>query len=121
MPPYISPFEFDGPANAGDTVQLTCHVLKGDKPLHIAWHFHGEALSTHMGISTMMIGHRANFLSISSVAAGHRGIYTCLARNDAGVANYSAELKVFGTVNNRMHYFALRCAFLFKKNPPLHR
>lgn len=96
--PHITPFEFEGPANAGDTVQIACHVPKGDRPLFISWHFHGESLSTHMGISTMMVGHRANFLSISSVTGGHRGVYTCLARNEAGVANYSAELHVNGTL-----------------------
>ncbi|XP_046388214.1 Down syndrome cell adhesion molecule-like protein Dscam2 isoform X11 [Ischnura elegans] len=92
--PHITPFHFDGPIDAGESVQLQCYVSKGDKPVTINWHFHGEMLSSHMGISTAMFGKSANILTISSVSLGHRGIYTCVARNRAGETSYSAELVV---------------------------
>ena len=94
--PHITPFEFEGPANAGDTVQVACHVPKGDRPLQVHWLFDGSPPAPNMGISTMMVGHRANFLSISHVRALHSGNYTCVARNPAGIISHSAELVVNG-------------------------
>nr|CAD7199658.1 unnamed protein product [Timema douglasi] len=93
--PHITPFQFDGPINAGDSVQLTCYVSKGDKPLRIEWHFHGRDLSSHaVGVRTAVFGEKANILTINSVGPGHRGAYTCTATNSAGVANFTAELDV---------------------------
>lgn len=89
-------FEFEGPASAGDTVQLACHVTKGDLPLNIDWYFNGQRLLPHMGITTSMFGHRANFLSIQTVRQEHKGRYTCIATNQAGSAAYSADLHVNG-------------------------
>jgi hypothetical protein len=94
--PHIKPFEFEGPSNAGDTVQLTCHVTKGDPPLNIAWYFDGKVIAPHMGITTSMFGKRANFLSIQFVRQSHAGRYTCLATNDAGTAAFAADLHVNG-------------------------
>ena len=45
---------------------------------------------------TAQIGQRASILSIESVGYRHSGTYTCTARNDAGTASTSAELKVNG-------------------------
>jgi len=94
--PYIIPFSFDGEANSGDNVQLTCHVSKGDRPLQLSWSFHGRELSSHMGLTTAKIGDSISVLVIASVAAGHSGNYTCTARNPAGVANHTATLQVNG-------------------------
>uniref|UniRef100_T1HDG0 Ig-like domain-containing protein n=1 Tax=Rhodnius prolixus TaxID=13249 RepID=T1HDG0_RHOPR len=95
--PFIAPFQFDGAVNAGDSVQLACHVSKGDIPLRIEWHFQGEGTSSHaMGVKTAMFGDKANILVIDSVGPGNRGEYTCTASNSAGVANHSAVLLVNG-------------------------
>lgn len=95
--PVISPFQFDGPVNAGDSVQLNCYVSKGDRPLRVEWHFHGREVTSHaVGIRTTLLGDRANVLAIDSVGPGHRGEYTCTATNPAGTANYSAVLDVNG-------------------------
>jgi hypothetical protein len=96
--PYITPFGFEGEANSGDSVQLTCYVAKGDTPLTISWSFQGEDLSTHVGIVTTKIGARTSLLTIASVVAGHSGEYTCTARNAGGVASHSAPLLVNGSV-----------------------
>jgi hypothetical protein len=44
------------------------------------------------------LGDRISVLSIQSVAAAHNGEYTCTAENPAGIANYTAELTVNGTI-----------------------
>lgn len=95
--PVISPFQFDGPVNAGDSVQLNCYISKGDRPLRIEWHFHGMEVTSHaVGIRTTLLGDRSNILAIDSVGPGHRGEYTCAATNPAGTANYSTVLDVNG-------------------------
>lgn len=95
--PQIHPFTFgDEPANAGDTVGVQCMVSKGDAPINITWHLNGNPLSDIKGITVTKIGHKSSSLSIDSVASVHRGIYTCLASNQAGNANYSSELAVNG-------------------------
>ncbi|KAF2905043.1 hypothetical protein ILUMI_01126, partial [Ignelater luminosus] len=94
--PVISPFQFDGPSNAGDTAQLFCHVTKGDRPLKIKWYHNGKHISHHsFGISTAAFGTHTSILSISSVEPIHSGDYTCVASNVAGKTQYTATLDVF--------------------------
>jgi len=95
--PHIIPFDVEEDINTGDSVQLNCHVSKGDKPLKITWNFHGEELSSHMGITTTKIGDRSSILTITSVMAAHSGNYTCMAQNAAGAASYTAMVHVNGT------------------------
>ncbi|XP_025414614.1 Down syndrome cell adhesion molecule-like protein Dscam2 isoform X28 [Sipha flava] len=93
--PKILPFSFgDGPVNAGESVQLSCSVAKGDKPMTITWSFYGEELSSHMGVTTQMFGDTTNFLSIPSVSPSNRGNYTCVAKNSAGFDSFTSQLMV---------------------------
>ncbi|XP_024082572.1 Down syndrome cell adhesion molecule-like protein Dscam2 isoform X11 [Cimex lectularius] len=92
--PHIMPFGIDEEVNNGDSVQLTCHVSKGDTPLVITWSFHGEELSSHLGIVTAKIGSRTSLLTIESAMAAHSGNYTCAAFNLAGAVNYTAAVRV---------------------------
>lgn len=95
--PKILPFSFgDTPSSAGNTVQVACTVVEGDKPLRISWNFYGEGLSSNMGISTMPVGDSMNVLFISSVAPSNRGNYTCVATNFAGLDSFTAQLLVNG-------------------------
>ncbi|KAI8422223.1 hypothetical protein MSG28_006118 [Choristoneura fumiferana] len=94
VPPHIVQFEAEEPVFAGESVQLTCHVSKGDTPLTIAWSFHGKELSSHQGITTMKIGERTSLLTISSATASHSGEYSCHAANRAGLAAHSASVNV---------------------------
>ncbi|XP_046962728.1 Down syndrome cell adhesion molecule-like protein Dscam2 isoform X40 [Vanessa cardui] len=94
VPPHIVPFEAEEPVFAGESVQLTCHVSKGDTPLTVSWSFHGKELSSHEGITTMKIGHRTSLLTISSATASHSGEYTCHALNEAGLAVHSTTVNV---------------------------
>lgn len=95
--PHINPFSFDGDANSGDSVQLSCHVAKGDLPLTIKWLFKDQPIFAHLGILTSKFGDRSNFLTIPSVTAENSGNYSCVATNRAGQYNYSTELNVHGS------------------------
>lgn len=100
------PFSFgDGPVNAGDSVQVSCSVAKGDKPMSITWSFYGEELSSHMGVTTQMFGDMTNFLSIPSVSPLNRGNYTCIAKNSAGSDSFTSQLMVNGT--NEIFVFSM--------------
>lgn len=112
--PHINPFAFDGEANSGESVQLTCHVSKGDLPLKLKWFFKGKPIFSNYGIVTSKIGDRSSFLTVSSVAAENSGVYTCLASNAAGTYNYSTELLVNGIIFLNIFLFL----FLSLSNSP---
>lgn len=112
--PYIVPFEADESVFAGESVQLNCHVSKGDLPLDIKWHFHGfENTSSHLGIMTSKMTLRTSFLSIAAASADHSGTYTCVAINRAGSTNHSTVVNVHGQFNLLIHLgvitVAIRC------------
>ena len=98
VPPKITPITF-GPNifDEGSRAQILCSVSEGDEPLSITWSFHGNDInSDSSGIVTSNFGSETSFLMINSVNQGHRGIYTCLAKNNAGTAESTAELRVNG-------------------------
>ncbi|KPI92824.1 Down syndrome cell adhesion molecule-like protein CG42256 [Papilio xuthus] len=88
------PFEIEESVFYGESVQMTCHVSKGDRPLTITWTFEGQDLSTHAGIKTMKMAEQTSFLSIDSITGAHSGNYTCIARNRAGEDRFSTALRV---------------------------
>lgn len=94
--PHINPFQFDGSVNFGDSVQLTCHVAKGDLPLTIKWLFNDKPIFAHLGITTSKLGDRSSFLMVPSVTAENSGNYTCVAANSAANHSYTATLNVQG-------------------------
>lgn len=96
VPPHISPFEFESPVYAGENVQVTCHVPKGDRPLNIRWRFENRTAASS-NFSSTVVGDRAIFLSIASVGPANAGNYTCVAENGAGTDSYTAPLAIIGT------------------------
>lgn len=94
MRPFITPFAFEEQNFAGETVQITCLVAKGETPLKISWDFDGQ--DSQLGMSTSRIGERMSVLLIETLMASHTGNYTCTAENHAGKANYTAALVVSG-------------------------
>jgi hypothetical protein len=98
VPPEISPFSFSSDVvNEGIYAQVSCIVQSGDLPITITWSLKGDVISSEPGLMTAQLGQRASILSIDSVGYRHSGTYTCTARNEAGSASASAELKVNGS------------------------
>ena len=96
-PPKLVPISFGQDLfDEGTSATITCSVSAGDEPLKISWSFHGINISSDSGITTGNFGSRTSILMIQSVSHGHRGMYTCRARNKAGSASSTAELKVNG-------------------------
>lgn len=97
--PVIVPFTFgDEPAYPGDSNAINCMITKGDLPLDIVWTLNGQLLGNgERGISIVRMKPRLSSLSIDAMdGAVHRGVYGCLARNEAGQAATEAELLING-------------------------
>ncbi|KAI4460603.1 basigin related [Holotrichia oblita] len=92
--PHITPFEFEGQSNTGDSVQLTCYVGKGDLPLNISWKLNGVRVSPNDGVSIIPIGGRTSLLTIPAIQPRNAGEYTCYASNTAGSATHTATLYI---------------------------
>lgn len=102
------PFNFGEDAvNLYDMVSATCTVNKGDMPIDIYWKNleTGRKLFTSDGITIGRMTPRLSTLSIESVMGRHSGRYTCIASNSAGIANYTAELTVNGTIFDSISLF----------------
>lgn len=95
----------DENVNFGDSVQLSCHVSKGDKPLDIVWDFHGKEALAELNIVTTRMGDRTSFLTISSITGDHNGNYTCRASNAAGTTSYTTLVHVNGTLLVHLIFF----------------
>ena len=83
----------------GEFAQLVCIVSKGDEPLQISWALKGDVISSEPSLTTASLGTRTSMLTITSVGYRHSGTYTCTAKNGAGIASQTAELKVNGKSN----------------------
>lgn len=97
VPPQINPFELsDAALNAGESIQVVCAIKDGDLPISFEWLLNDKSIDTDVEISIMPVGKRGSILSFDAVSHVHAGTYTCVARNQAGEATYSAVLNVNG-------------------------
>ena len=93
--PIVFPFEFGDEAyDTGSTVSVSCIVTKGDAPIDISWMFNGRRLSSNDGVLINPSGNKISILSIESVLSKQAGNYTCSARNQAGTAEHTSQLRV---------------------------
>lgn len=81
--------------DTGDPASVTCTMLKGDLPVDIAWLHNNRTITKNDGIS-IIHGKKFSMLNIEVVSFEHAGEYTCIVRNQAGFATYSAVLNVNG-------------------------
>lgn len=80
----------------GDTISIACSVIKGDLPVNIMWLLNNRSVVNYDGIVVNQVNKKLSTLSIDYVTADHVGEYSCKASNKAGVASFSAHLKVNG-------------------------
>ncbi|ALC40838.1 Dscam, partial [Drosophila busckii] len=94
--PHVLPFSFGSEIfNMGDVLSINCVVLKGDLPLAINWTLNDQLIvDGQQGFTVMQLNSRTSYMSVDSLQAKHRGVYSCIAQNLAGQAKYSAELQV---------------------------
>lgn len=74
-------------------------VNKGDVPIGIKWTFNNRSLENLQGVSVSRTSKRITQLTIESVQDLHSGVYTCAAKNQAGVVKHSSALHVNGTLD----------------------
>lgn len=95
------PFDFGEEAiNSDEMVSVFCTVNKGDFPIDIYWLLNNKSISTVHGVNVLRTNKRISQLTIDSVQEEHAGVYSCLAKNSAGIASWSTVLKVNGTCTN---------------------
>lgn len=95
--PKIATFSFgDDPLNFGESASVQCTISGGDLPMTVQWQLNGFDIPSYLEVSTSIIGKRIHVLSIDSVKADHAGNYSCIAKNQAGIAEYTAPLVVIG-------------------------
>lgn len=98
MSPIISPFDFDEAVFYGESIQVMCHIPKGDMPLKITWSFRNQPLNKHDAVKITKLGDRSSVLAIPSATEKHSGNYTCTASNIVASTNHTAILNVQGTL-----------------------
>lgn len=64
--------------------------------MSVTWLLNNQSIEQMQDISMSKIGKRIHVLSIESVAGHHAGIYSCRAKNIAGLSEHSAILSVNG-------------------------
>jgi len=102
--PKIVPFTFDDPMSSGESAQVICSVSYGDQPMKFSWSFNGDSVAALAGASTMEGGRKASILLLDPLGAIHSGNYTCTVQNRAGVANFTAELRINGKICIRLFH-----------------
>jgi len=117
VPPKITPFSFRLDLHLGERVGVQCVVSKGDAPLNIRWLKDGHELTQGDGLMLRTLDEFTSVLSIGALAPEHGGNYTCVARNAAAQAAYSAPLSVNGTVA----YVLVSLAWSLEENSGQHR
>lgn len=93
--PNILPFDVDQALFSGESVQMMCHISKGDTPLEVYWQFNGQPLTNELG-SSSRVGDRSSVLILPAVTGAHSGNFTCVAKNRAGTTSYTTILKIIG-------------------------
>lgn len=78
-------------------MQVNCVLQKGDRPVNFTWVFNDIVLQSGNGIRLDDFG-KSSILTLDPVRGIHKGIYTCIASNQAGEEQVSARLVVNGIV-----------------------
>lgn len=82
--------------NYGETVSVTCTVSGGDLPINFIWLLNRVPIEPYQEILIEKRGKRISALTIESLKSTHRGNYSCVAENAAGVVEHTSELFIDG-------------------------
>lgn len=96
MKPKILPFGFPAEVEAGELIQVSCVVSRGDDPIVLQWYKDHLPLESSYSTTISKMDSKLSILVLRSADAQHRGNYTCSASNPVGRAEYSANLNVKG-------------------------
>lgn len=104
VPPQIMSFDFgDEVSNFDDSTATQCMAAKGDLPITFKWYLNDEPIfNDSEGIQITRVAAKLSTLRIDALNGKHRGVYTCEVQNKAGVAKFSAELKLNGEEKRRI-------------------
>lgn len=97
VPPKIAPFYFNKDLSEGVRAQISCVIEKGDPPFTIKWYKDWQPL---MNDDLKVYGYdsHSSTVVVDKVQAQHAGNYTCQAKNDVAVDEFTAVLVVSGKV-----------------------
>lgn len=68
------------------------------------------------GVNIVRMSARLSSLNIDSISASHRGVFQCIAINEAGIANHSTELLINGDFENFFLFFYFIAPFSIPLN-----
>lgn len=98
--PKILPFHFgDEPSYLGESNTAQCSLSVGDLPVKFYWTLNGQPLKNIQDVSVSAFGKKTSVINIDPIAEHHAGNYTCTAKNKAGIARFSSQLVVRGTLS----------------------
>ena len=80
----------------GTRARLQCVITEGDIPITFLWLKEGYPLTDQLELIVKQDDEFSSSLTFPSIHTRHNGNYTCVARNVAATANYSASLVVDG-------------------------
>lgn len=98
--PKILAFGFPEEVEAGELIQVSCAVSRGDDPITLQWYKDHQPLKSSYSTIINNMDSKLSILLLRSVDAEHRGTYTCSASNPVGNAEHSATLNVKGMGSN---------------------
>lgn len=88
----------------GNAVKLQ-GTIKGSAPITVKWLKNSEILRDDDPNIKMVFENGITSLSLTAVAIGHAGKYSCQAENDAGQQKCEATLIVQGQKKSLMQFF----------------
>ena len=81
---------------AGELLQATCTVSRGDDPITLQWRKDGKLIRSSPSFIINNVDARMSLLILRDVDEEHSGKYSCVAHNPVGRVEFSADLNVKG-------------------------
>ncbi|UYV62107.1 Dscam [Cordylochernes scorpioides] len=92
--PKIQPFHFPPSVQVGQRIQAFCGLINGGGSTTFSWKVNGKFVEQSVGPWHIANHPGFSHLTVEQVDVSTAGNYTCVARNDLGTDEYSANLIV---------------------------